>query len=152
MILKNGRYFDENNNNWNSQWCTEDQAKRNSESLINCSDCSDCHDCRGCSDCINCRGCSYCSDCGGCSDCRDCRDFKNNPQRYVTLNIGSRNSQTYFYFNTEKNQVICGCFNRTLDEFEKKVLSVYSGNEQHGIDYRKQIQIMRYLLEQNNGN
>ena len=112
MKIENGYYVDYNNNRWNCDFYTEEQAQKNSDSLINCSNCSycsycsgcsgcsNCSNCSGCSDCSDCSYCSYCSgcsycsycsdcsycfDCSGCSrcsDCSDCSGYKSNPERY----------------------------------------------------------------------
>ena len=119
MKKANGYYIDENNNRWDCNLYTEDQAKKNSESLIDCSycyRCSYCSDCSDCSDCSGCSGCSYCSDCSdcsycyrcsgcsgcsgcsncsycsGCSDCSNCSycsGYKSNPERYCKELIGT---------------------------------------------------------------
>ena len=192
MITKQNNYWiDENNNKWNANIYTKEQAIKYSRSLVNCNDCSDCSDCsycngcndcsdcsycngcsgcrdcsgcsgcRGCSDCNccnGCNGCRYCSDCSdcnccrycsGCSGCSDCSDFKNNPQRYTGQKIGSRNDQTTTYWNEEKNQVVCGCYSNTLDEFEKKVQEIHRNNK-YGKQYKKYIAIVRKIMEMEN--
>ena len=75
LELKNGRYYDENNNSWNADIESLESATKKSGSLINCSDCracSDCSYCSACSDCRACRDCRDCSDCSYCSACRAC--------------------------------------------------------------------------------
>ena len=177
MITKQNNYWiDENNNKWNANIYTKEQAIKYSRSLVNCNDCSDCSYCRGCSscrgcrDCSGCRGCSYCSncsycrgcsycrycsDCGDCSNCNDCSycrgcsGFSSNPQRYTGQKIGSRNDQTTTYWNEEKNQVVCGCYSNTLDEFEKKVQEIHRNNK-YGKQYKKYIAIVRKIMEMEN--
>ena len=152
----NNYWTDDNNNTWNCNSYTEETAKELSETLIdchgcsNCSNCSDCSYCRNCRNCSNCSYCSYCRNCSYCSDCRDCRgcsDFKQNPQRYVTKNIGSRASQTYFYWTHKRNQIICGCNLGTLKEFKKRVKTVYKKTNKYYKEYAKEIKIMEYLYE-----
>ena len=48
--------------------------------------------------------------------------------------MGSRDSQTTYYWTKEHEQVVCGCFKGTLSEFEAKVKETH-GNNKHGIDY-----------------
>ena len=103
-----------------NKWCADIYTKKQSEgfekTLVNCSYCSDCSGCSGCS------GCSYCS------------GFKTNPERITSPKIGSRNSQTTYYWNDEHEQVVCGCFKGTMDEFKKKVVETHIDNE-HAIAY-----------------
>lgn len=122
MILKNGYYYDDNDNCWNSLNYTEDQAQGFSDSLI---------------------GCRCCSDCRGCSNCSY---FKSNPQRYVSQNMGSRNAQTTIFFLENRTMIICGCWNGTIDEFETRVNNVYPEGVKHGDDYRKLITLMRKII------
>jgi hypothetical protein len=136
LKLKNGWYVDDNNNRWNTDVETEESARKKSESLKSCSDCSDCSDCFGCS------RCSRCFDCSG------IKDFKDNPQRYTTPRIGSRNAQTTLYWNSEKHQVfVCSANRDTIETFEARVREVH-GNDEYLQPYLKQIEIMKYLLKQ----
>jgi hypothetical protein len=139
LKLKNGWYVDDNNNRWNTNVETEESARKKSESLKSCFGCS------GCSDCSRCFGCSDCSRCFGCSGIKD---FKDNPQRYTTPRIGSRNAQTTLYWNSEKHQVFVCLANRdTIETFEARVRKVHA-NTEHLQPYLKQIEIMKYLLKQ----
>lgn len=154
MKLINDRWVDENNNSWDANTETEESAELKSKSLNNCSDCSDCSGCSDCSVCLRCLGCSRCSRCSGCSHCSycsdclrcshclgcsDCSDFKSNPERIISPKIGRRNGQSTFYWNSEHEQVICGCFRGTLEQFEERVNTVHGDNE-HGIAYRNWIE------------
>lgn len=139
----NNYWVDSNGNKWLSSTNSKEQAEEYSSSLISCKDCIDCIDCRGCTgctDCTNCkdcRGCSYCSDCinctdcsdcincTDCSDCRSCSDFTENPERIVSKKIGSRKSSTTYYWTKEHEQIICGCFSGTLQQFEDRVKEVH---------------------------
>jgi len=56
--------------------------------------------------------------------------------------IGSRNSQTTFYWDSNQNLIVCGCFKGTLDEFETKITETHSNN-QHAQDYRKWIESIK---------
>ena len=144
-------------NKWNASICTQEQAEKYSKTLINCQNCincSDCSDCSFCSDCSSCSYCSFCSDCSSCSycsscrhctnctNCSDCRDFKSNPQRITSANLGSRNSQTTFYWNAENEQIICGCFKGTLEEFEEQV-KITHGDNDFAKGYFKWIELIR---------
>ena len=120
MKQENGYWTDENNNRWNIAYYTEEQAIKASETFINCTNCT---------------------------NCRNCTDYKSNPSRYVTPRIGSRNAQTTFYWTSEEDiQVVCGCFRGNLKEFEARVKRVHGDNE-HGLNYKKQIKIVKYLLK-----
>jgi len=117
--LENG-YWVIGTNKWSKSIYTKEQAEKYSETLINCNNC------------INCRSCSSCIDCTSCSD------FKTNPQRIFSPILGSRDSQTMYYWNSEHEQIICGCFKGTLSEFESKVKETHGTNE-HAQAYLKWI-------------
>ena len=121
ITLKNGWYCCENNNRWNANTETAETAEKKSKSLINCSDCSDCS--------------------GG-------KNFKENPQRYTTKKIGSRNAQTTMYWVLKNTQVVCGCWCGNLQNFENRVKEKHA-NTKHLQPYLKEIQIMKYLIENN---
>ena len=161
--LLNG-YWVIGTNKWDANIYTQEQAEKNAETLINCtnciscsycSDCSDCRSCRSCSycsycsDCSDCSYCSYCSSCRSCSDCSYCSDFKSNPERITSPKIGSRNSQTTYYWNDEKELIVCGCFKGTLEEFEAKVKKTH-GDNQHAHDYFKWIERINLYKEVTN--
>jgi len=80
-----------------------------------------------------------------CVNCVNCRDFEENPLRYTGEKMGSRNSQTTTYWTNGKNQVVCGCFSGTIDDFEKRVSEVY-GDTGHGAEYAKYIKIVRMIM------
>ena len=103
----NNYWVDERNNKWSDYFYTEEQAQKESETLKNCSGCS---------------GCSRCSDCSGCSD------FIENPERITSKKIGSRNSQSTFYWTKDKEQMICGSFKGTLNEFQERVIQTHKEN------------------------
>ena len=90
--LRNGWYYDKNDNCWNSNIFTEDQAIKNSKLLIKC------RGCRDSSGCINRR----CSDCSGCIDCRYCSDFKTNPERVKLLLLLDQRGHKLRYILTTK--------------------------------------------------
>jgi len=138
MKKENGYYIDENNNRWDCNLYTEDQAKKNSESLIDCSDCSDCSRCSGCSDCSDCFRCSGCSDCSrcsrcsdcfrcsGCSDCSHCSGYKSNPERYCKELIGTVTKSAQAYWTSGNDlQVIFGCYKTSsLEAFKAKAIKM----------------------------
>lgn len=172
MKLINNRWVDNNNNSWSADIDTKELAQKKSNTLINCSNCSDCSNCSNCSNCLrcsycsDCSRCSYCSDCSRCSNssncsycsycsrcaycsycsccsyCSDCSEFKSNPERITSPTIGSRESQSTYYWNEEHEQLICGCFKGTLDEFEQRVKEVH-GDNAHGIAYQNWIDKIR---------
>ena len=137
LELKNGRYYDENNNSWNADIESLESATKKSGSLINCSACRDCRDCSAC---------SACSDCRDCSACSDCRDYKSNPCRFVSKKIGSRKSNTTIYWLDGNEQVICGCFRGNLNEFENAVNKTHANNLTYLSDYTKLIELVRYII------
>jgi len=132
-ILDNG-YWVVGTNKWTASTYTQGQAERYSNTLINCDNCidcrycSDCIDCQYCRFCSDCRGCNDCYNCCGCNDCRGCEDFKSNPQRITSPVLGSRNSQTTYYWNNEHEQIVCGCFKGTMNEFESKIKETHGDN------------------------
>ena len=166
MKNENNYWTDSNNNKWDCDLYTEEQAEKNSETLINCYNCTDCsycsyctycrdcsycRSCSSCRDCSSCRSCSYCSSCSSCRDCSycsDCRDFKSNPQRITSKKIGSRNSQTTYYWNEEKEQIICGCFKGTLQEFKEAIEKEHSDND-HSKAYFKWIEAVENYKQSN---
>ena len=126
----------------------------NCDNCRNCRNCRDCYDCRYCNDCRNCRNCRNCFDCCHCyycSHCDNCHDYKQNPQRYTTKEIGSRNAQTTFYYGETKNgmevQVVCGCFWGNLEDFEKAVLETHKDNDLYREQYLKEIEKVKVLFE-----
>ena len=103
-------YWTVDSNKWDAEVFTKEQSEKNATTLINCSNCSDC------------------------SDCSDCSYFKTNPERITSAKIGSRNSQSTYYWTNEHEMIICGCFSGTLQEFENKVKEKHQGND-HEIAY-----------------
>lgn len=144
-------------NKWIASIYTQEQAEKYSATLINCENCIDCSSCSDCSDCRNCRGCSdcidcrNCSNCGDCSDCSDCSSFKTNPQRITSPKLGSRNTHTTFYWNEDKEQIVCGCFKGTLKEFESKVKETHGDND-HANGYLKWIDAVKFYKLTYGGN
>jgi len=118
--------------------CSCCSSCRDCSSCSYCSSCSDCSSCRSCSDCSycsSCRSCSDCSSCSSCSYCSSCRycsycsDFKTDPQRVKSPILGSRKDQTTYYWNDENEQIVCGCFNGTLQQFKDKIKEKHGNNE-----------------------
>lgn len=145
----NRYWVDENNNRWNIEICTEEQAEKYSQSLVNC---YNCHNCRNCQNCRNCSNCDNCCYCGGCRYCDNCNDYKQNPQRYITGKVDSRNAQATFYCGeTENNkkeiQVACGCFRGSLEDFEKAVLKTHKDNDLYREQYLKEIEKVKVLFD-----
>jgi hypothetical protein len=138
-------------NKWSVVNYTKEQAEMHSRNLINCSYCIDCLGCIDCIDCIDCINCSYCIDCLGCIKCSYCIDFKTNPERITSPILGSRDSQTTFYWNNEKEQIVCGCFKGTLLEFEEKIKETHGDNE-FAQGYLKWIDAVKFYKETYGGN
>ena len=71
-------YVDENNNRWNADFYTEQEAQTFSKTLVDCKDCYNsahlvnCVNCIECVNCNDCIDCEYCSGCDACSSCIDC--------------------------------------------------------------------------------
>ena len=136
-------------NRWSSNKFTKEQAEKYSDTLVNCTGCTDCTGCTGCTrctDCTDCTGCTRCRGCTGCRGCTDCTEFKSNPQRITSPKIGSRQSQSTYYWTDEHEQVVCGCFCGTLDEFAERVKNVH-GDNQHGQEYIKWIKAVKCYKE-----
>lgn len=167
-------YYYDGSNRWSKSRYTEEQAQMAAKTLIDCknmtdcSDCSHCSRCSRCSSCLHCSRCSrcsgclhcsrcsycsdcshcsYCSDCSDCSYCSHCSDFDSQPQQYTTPKMGRDDRVNFLHWNAKNHAVTCGCFNGTLEELEQKVQEVHGDNE-HGQAYRKQIAIMRTLIQE----
>jgi hypothetical protein len=116
---------------------------------IGCGYCSECEQCSYCHHCSFSRHCSHCEQCSHCSFCEQCSGFKTNPKRITSPNLGkaSRNSQTTYYWNTEREQVWCwvGQFKGTLEEFETNVKETH-GDNVVAKEYCKWIQAVKNLL------
>ncbi len=70
--------FDKNNNSWNLNKFTKDEAIKASKTLV---------DCFLCRDCVNCKDCWYCEECSDCINCRICRNCKNCVRCYKCENL-----------------------------------------------------------------
>ena len=141
----NGCWVDENNNRWDIEFYTEEEAEKCSKSLV------DCENCRNCINCRNCYSCDNCNYCNNCRNCHYCNYYKLNPQRYTTNKIGSRNDQTTFYYgetgNGMKVQIVCGCFRGNLEEFEEAVLEKHKDNDLYREQYLKEIEKVKVLFD-----
>lgn len=62
--------------------------------------------------------------------------------------MGSRNSQTTYYWNQEHEQIVCGCFKGTMQEFKTKVEETHGSNK-HGVAYKKWIANVELYLKNN---
>lgn len=153
----NGYWMDENNNRWDIEIYTEEQAEKFSKSLVNCYNCISCRNCRNCDNCRYCHNCYDCCDCRNCRYCcychycNNCHDYKQNPQKYTTSRIGRRNGQTTFYYGETKNgmevQITCGCFRGNLEKFKKAVLETHKNNDLYRKQYLKEIEKVKVLFE-----
>jgi len=74
--------------------------------------------------------------------------FKENPQRYTSKKIGSRNAQTTIYWIEDNIQIICGCFKGNLLQFELAVEETHKNNPQYLEEYQKFIKICEFLIKQ----
>ena len=127
-------------------WCSDCS---NCSYCSRCSGCSDCSKCSGCSKCSWCSWCLRCSGCSKCSWCSDCSGYYSNPQRITSNKIGSREKNTTVYFDENKKniQVVCGCFQGDLAQFEERVNSTYTEiSNKHRIEYNNFIKkIIDYM-------
>ena len=180
----NGYWVDENNNRWDIEIYTEEQAEEFSKSLVNCyncynccdcHDCDNCYDCENCTHCLNCRNCNnskscnscydcdncdWCYKCHRCNYCYECREYKNNPQRYVTDIIGSKDEQLTFYcgqveYDEDRVQVarsFCNGCGVCLEDFEEavKLLKTHKDNGLYREQYLQEIEKVRILFGLNN--
>ena len=65
-------------------------------------------------------------------------------KRYIQVScIGSAKRMTTYCF--EDDTIWCGCFRGTLDEFEAKVISIHSANDQYLKEYVGFINYLRSL-------
>lgn len=132
------------------------------EDCVGCSFCSYCADCKDCwfcnngnfnNDCYDCNRCYSCISCVKCDNCKRCvfckyiNGFEENPARYVTPLIGSRNDNTTFYYSDKKIYVTCGCFRGDLKAFEKAVRKTHKCNKKHFDDYLREIKKVKTLFE-----
>jgi hypothetical protein len=69
----------------------------------------------------------------------------------MSPSLGSRNSQTTFYWNKEKEQIVCGCFKGTLQEFESKVKETHNDNK-YAQGYFKWIDAVKFYKLTYGGN
>lgn len=137
----NGWHVDENNNRWDAEIATREQAEIFSRYLVNCHDCTNCVSCR---DCSYCNDCAYCVSCHHCLSCRSCHDYWENPQRIVGWIMGSRDDiPAVYWLKPGKEQCIVGCFRGTLDELEAKVKETHADNPEHLKNYLKFIKNVR---------
>lgn len=140
-------WIDGNNNKWDADLYTEDEAEKCSKSLTNCENCINCKNCIDCDSCVR---CDSCINCDNCINCNNCNGYVTNPSMYITQNIGSRNDQTIFYYGkTGKGmsvQIQCGCFHGDLKEFAEAVEKTHSADE-YGEQYRKEIEKVKMLFD-----
>ena len=76
-----------------------------------------------------------------------CTDFKLNPQRIVSPIIDSRKEQPIYYFTSDHEQIVCGCFSGTMEEFENYVNSIHDNNQDKQ-DYMKWIKAIKAYKEE----
>ena len=105
--LKDNRWW-VGSNSWDAEIYSQEKSENLASTLIKCKNCYNCSSCRSCS---------------------DCSGFKTNPQRILSPILGSRQSNTTYYWNDEKEQIACGCFKGTMDEFKVKIKQTHGDNE-----------------------
>ena len=74
--IEDGYLYDKNNNSWELDDFTIEEAIEYSKTLENCTDCENCKDCKDCKDCVKCTSCEYCTDCTKCIRCIQCENCK----------------------------------------------------------------------------
>jgi hypothetical protein len=74
-----------------------------------------------------------------------------NPERITSPKLGSRNLQTTYYWTEEKEQIVCGCFQGSLQEFENKVKKTHDDND-FAKGYFKWIEAVKKYKETYGGN
>lgn len=142
----------------NCENCVQCGTCRDCTSCIWCTNCTWCRACNKCAWCAHCefctgcRRCKYCTSCTACTDCkhgesgRDWEGFYENPQRYTTPRLGSRDSQTQVYWvSPDDVRVVCGCFRGNLAEFKKAVAKTH-GTNIYAVEYMEQIEIIERLV------
>ncbi len=128
---ENGWRIDENNNRWDANKYTIEQAETFSYTLTNCINCIDCRDCKDC------------------SFCRFCRDCSSNPQRIFGWKMGSRGDvPAVYWLEPGKEQCVVGCFRGTLDELESRVRKIHANNPEHLENYLKFIRKVHAFQEE----
>jgi hypothetical protein len=60
--------------------------------------------------------------------------------------LGSRKAQTTYYWNSEKEQIVCGCFKGTLADFKQAVQDTHGENE-HAKNYLAWIKSVEDYLQ-----
>ena len=65
---------DKNNNRWNLQKYSIQEAIEISKTLIGCKDCKNCENCINCVNCLDCKNCQSCENCNTCEHCKNCKD------------------------------------------------------------------------------
>lgn len=170
MEKRHSYWVDENNNKWDSERYSEQDAINASATLYKCEDCFNCTSCNyciSCTECTNCESCSYCASCSicywaqdcisceyclSCSKCKYCsnckylHNFETNPQVYTTPRIGSRYDTTTFYWVDGVCVVNCGCrIGVPLNDFLDMVRATHGDNE-YAKQYIKEIEKVLYLI------
>lgn len=64
----------------------------------------------------------------------------------VIVNIGSRNDTTTVYKAIDGIRIRCGCFNGTLDEFNKKVIKTH-GDNKYAKQYLAMIEMIKKIYQ-----
>ena len=65
-------------------------------------------------------------------------------KRYIQVScIGSRKDMTTYCF--ENNEILCGCYKGTLEDFEAKVKEVHKDNKQYLAEYLGFIEYVKKL-------
>jgi hypothetical protein len=160
----NNYWTDENNNRWNRDRYTKDQAEQLSKKMINCKYCTDCTDCNSCDYCYSCDSCDYCNSCNFCKFCNSCdscyscyscdycdycnscKNYKSNPERYCKRLSGTVDKLAQIYWIDENVQIVFGCWKgSSIDGFVEKAKKQLKGTGklQPFIDFAEKA---RYLI------
>lgn len=72
--------------------------------------------------------------------------IENTSDYMVIVNIGSRNDTTTVYKAIDGIRIQCGCFNGTLDEFNKKVIKTH-GDNKYAKQYLAMIEMINKIYQ-----
>lgn len=84
------------------------------------------------------------------TDLENCKFYLTNLYKckgdFVSVgNIGSRNDTTHYFY--KDNRIICGCFDGTMEEFEKKVKESYGEDDKEYRQYMFAIYVLKRFAE-----
>lgn len=72
--IEDGYLYDKDNNYWELNGITIEEAIEYSKILENCTNCENCKDCKHCVECASCEDCKDCTKCVRCIQCENCKN------------------------------------------------------------------------------